>query len=387
VLIILVAVSAARAAGADAQALATTGGLVTAGLTFSLQQTLGDLVAGILLSARAPFEVGDWIAYDDDRMHTGRVVEINWRDTRLHTNEDVEIVVPNSLLSRASIMVFTKPRRISRRQVFFDVGYQHAPHDVIEVVREAISDPLFGVMQTPSPDVVLSSFEASAVRYTVRFFIEDFARREPIDSEMRMRLWYALHRGGIDFQFPRLDVEMLSKTMHDPESRMLRRAEALSRVDFLQKMAHEDVVALAKASKTRIFHQGEVVVRAGDTSTELYVVASGECVVRTDTGREVARLGAGDFFGEMALLTGEPRSATVAAVTPCTLHVLDAQTFRTVIARYPDKLEQVSKVVADRQAEIERRRGADISVELKAKQQETLLTRMRRFFSGGSSDE
>lgn len=382
IMMIVVAISAARAAGADAQALATTGGLVTAGLTFSLQQTLGDLVAGILLSARAPFEVGDWIAYDDDRQHVGRVVEINWRDTRLHTNDDVEVVVPNSTLSRASIMVFTRPRPISRRTVAFDVGYQHAPHDVIDAVRDAIHDPIAGVLASPSPDVILSSFEGSSVRFTVRFFVEDFPRRDVIDSEVRMRLWYALHRVGIDFQFPRLDVEVLQPATQDPEAKMQRRADALARVDFLGKMAQDDIRALARASRTRVFHPGEVIVRAGDTSTELFVLSTGECVVRTDTGREVARLGSGDFFGEMALLTGEPRSATVAAVTPCTLHVLQAEAFRSVIARYPEKLEQVSQVVAERQAEIERRRGADVSLQLKAQQQETLLTRMRRFFSG-----
>ncbi len=382
VLMIFVAISAARAAGADAQALATTGGLVTAGLTFSLQQTLGDLVAGILLSARSPFEVGDWIAYDDDFKHIGQVVEINWRDTRLHTNDDVEIVVPNSTLSKASIRIFTRPRPLSRRLVPFDVGYQHAPHDVIEAVNDAMRDPLSGVLATPTPDVILASFEASSVRFLVRYFIEDFPRRDVIDSEVRMRLWYALHRVGIDFQFPRIEVESLTPQHSDPEAKMHRRADALARVDFLGQMEHDDVVALAKSSRTRVFHRGEVIVRAGEQNTELYVVASGKCIVTNAQGRELATLGPGDFFGEMALLTGEPRSATVAAATPCTLHVLQAEAFRTVIARYPEKLEQVSKVVAERQAEIESKRGADVSQELKQKQQISLLSRMRRFFSG-----
>ncbi len=382
VLMIFVAISAARAAGADAQALATTGGLVTAGLTFSLQQTLGDLVAGILLSARAPFEVGDWIGYDDDARHIGRVIEINWRDTRLQTNDEVEVVVPNSTLSKAAIRIYTKPKPLSRRIVTFDVGYQHAPHDVVEAVRDAINSPLNGVLTTPKADVILVSFEDSAVRFAVRFFIEDFPRRDLIDSEVRMRLWYALHRVGIDFQFPRIEVETLTQQHLDPEAKMQRRADALSRVDFLGQMQHDDVLALAKSSRTRVFHHGEVIVRAGDSSTELYVLASGECVVTNAQGRELARLGPGDFFGEMALLTGEPRSATVSAVTPCTLHVLQAETFRTVIARYPEKLEQVSQVVAERQAEIEQQRGADVSQELKAKQQVTLLSRMRRFFAG-----
>lgn len=382
VLMIFVAVSAARAAGADAQALATTGGLVTAGLTFSLQQTLGDLVAGILLSARAPFEVGDWIGYDDDVQHIGRVVEINWRDTRLHTNDDVEVVVPNSTLSKAAIRIFTKPRPINRRTVTFDVGYQHAPHDVVAAVREALSHPLQGVLKTPGCDVILTTFADSAVRFSVRYFIEDFQRRDVIDSEVRMRLWYALHRVGIDFQFPRMEIETINPQLLDAEAKMQRRADALARVDFLGQMTPDDIAALARDSRTRVFHHGEAIVRAGDRSTDLFVVASGECIVTNPQGREIARLRAGDFFGEMALLTGEPRAATVSAATPCTLHVLHAETFREVIGHYPEKLEQVSKVVAERQAEMERTRGADVSQELKAKQQVTLLSRMRRFFAG-----
>lgn len=382
VLMIFVAISAARAAGADAQALATTGGLVTAGLTFSLQQTLGDLVAGILLSARAPFEVGDWIAFDDQRNNIGRVVEINWRDTRLLTNDDVEVVVPNSTLSKAAIRIFTRPRPHNRRSVFIDVGYHHAPHDVVAAVSEAIGSPLPGVLQTPRPDVILSDFGDSAMRFTVRFFIDDFQRRDAIESEMRMRLWYALHRAGIDFQFPRMEIETVSSQQMDPESKLQQRADALARVDFIGQMEQQDIMALARTARTRVFHRGEVIVRAGDTSTELYIVASGECVVSNEHGRELARLGAGEVFGEMALLTGEPRSATVSAATPCTLHVLQADAFRKVIVRYPEKLEHISKIVTERQAEIERQRGADISLELKAEKQLTLLSRMRRFFLG-----
>jgi CRP-like cAMP-binding protein len=183
-----------------------------------------------------------------------------------------------------------------------------------------------------------------------------------------------------------MDVQMVERAGLDPEAKLQRKEQALRRVDFLAQMQSDDIRALSSAAHTRVFHQGETVVRAGDTTTDLFVVASGECVVRTESGRELARLGEGDFFGEMALLTGEPRSATVAAVTPCTLYAVHAETFRTVIARYPEKLETVSRVVAERQAEIERRRGADVSLELKAQQQETLLTRMRRFFGGGSSN-
>jgi small-conductance mechanosensitive channel/CRP-like cAMP-binding protein len=379
-LMIFVAVSAARAAGADARSLATTGGLVTAALTFSLQQTLGDLVAGLLLSARAPFEVGDWIAYDGERQHVGRVIEISWRDTKLITSDEIEVVVPNSTLSRASILNFSQPSPTSRRQVSFEVGYEHPPELVRATILRALVDPIEGALRTPAADVLVAEYAASAVRYAVRYFIDDFARRDLIDSEVRTRLWYALRRAGVDFQYSHLDVRLLETRSARPESSAERRARALSRVDFLRRTDPEDLAALASATQIRLFHSGEVVVREGDTTTALYIVASGECVVRTEAGRELARVREGDFFGEMALLTGEPRSATVAASSECMLYEVPADAFHSVIARYPEKLEQISSVVSERQAEIGRSPGTDVTVEAKARQRETLLSRMRRFF-------
>jgi small-conductance mechanosensitive channel/CRP-like cAMP-binding protein len=379
-LMIFVAVSAARAAGADARSLATTGGLVTAALTFSLQQTLGDLVAGLLLSARAPFEVGDWIAYDAERQHVGRVVEISWRDTKLMTSDEIEVVVPNSTLSRASILNFSQPSPKSRRWVSFEVGYEHPPELVRGTVLRALEDPIVGILQAPSPDVIIADYAASAVRYSARFFIDDFARRDAIDSEVRTRLWYALRRAGVEFQFSHLDVRLLEPRGARAESAAERRARALAQVDFLRRTDPEDLAALAAATHTRLFHGGEVIVRAGDTTTALYLVASGECVVRTESGREIARVREGEFFGEMALLTGEPRSATVAAASECALYEVPADAFHRVIARYPEKLEQISSVVSERQAVRGRWMESESTVEAKAVARETLLSRMRRFF-------
>ncbi|MDP3276427.1 MAG: mechanosensitive ion channel family protein [Deltaproteobacteria bacterium] len=380
-LMLVVTIVAARTAGADPQALATTGGLVTAGLTFSLQQTLGDLVAGVLLSAKAPFKIGDWVGYDDSGRRVGRVVEINWRDTRLLTNDMVELIVPNSVLAKASILNFSQPVQDTRRIVSFDIGYHHPPHQVLEAARRAVTDGVDGVLQTPSLDVIVQGFEASSVRYAVRYFLADYRERDAVDSRVRVRLWYALRRAGIDFQFSHLDVRMLDTAPVDTDARAQNVEESLRSVDFLKQMDESDVTALAQAAIVRLFHRGETVVHAGETTTEMFIVTQGRCVVRTAEGRELAQLGVNEFFGEMALLTGEPRSATVCALEDTTLVTLDRETFRTVIARYPEKLERVSLVVAERQAAMDARKGADVTQKQKLEEQNTMLGRMRRFFA------
>ena len=102
---------ALRTAGVEPGSLLTTSALLTAAIALSLQETLGNLVAGLAIQMQRPFDVDDWIQFDTDIKHIGRVLEINWRATKVITLDDVEIVVPNAALAKASITNFTKPTR------------------------------------------------------------------------------------------------------------------------------------------------------------------------------------------------------------------------------------------------------------------------------------
>lgn len=387
-LYIIGTIAAAREAGADARALATTGGLVTAGLTFSLQQTLGDLVAGLLLQAEAPFKVGDWIAYDDDPSHVGRVVEINWRATKIVTDDMVEVAVPNSLLSKSPIINYQEPALPARRTVRVTVSYDTPPERMVSIAVAAAREAE-GVLQEPGPSCEVEEFAGSGVTYAVRFFVRDQARRIYIDASVRGRLWYSLRREGVPIVFPRTDVALV-----DPNgecggvaaAERTARADLFLHVDFLRVLAKEERVALAERARTERYATGETVVHEGNDDTEMYVVAEGELAVFTDRGhREFARIKRGEFFGEMALLTGEPRSATVRAVCPCTVHVIDKRVMQAIFDEHPKLLDVVSKAVATRQDELARTRGETVGEADSTSRHEGILTRMKLFFSRGES--
>lgn len=383
---IVTAIAAARAAGADAQSVATTGGLVTAGLTFSLQQTLGDLVAGLLLQAQAPFKVGDWIAYSDNPRQIGRVAEINWRATKVVTNDQIEVTVPNSLLGRAQIVNFVEPSPVMRRMFRFEVGYQHPPRVVQQAALAAARD-VEGVRASPQPVCWLIEFAGSAIAYHLVFFIDDVERREPIDSDVRVRLWYALRRAGIEFQFPRQELSLIDDAAARLEQERVehaRRLEVFDAIDVLAPLSREERARLAKTARTQLFVAGEPIVREGERSTEMFVIEQGEAVVVADRGRrEIARLGPRDFFGEMALLTGEARTATVRAATDCVACVIDKPTLEAVLAGHPGLLGEISHVVAERQRENARRRGEpDETRDQQALRESSLLAMMKRFFAG-----
>jgi small-conductance mechanosensitive channel/CRP-like cAMP-binding protein len=385
-LYIVVSIAAARGAGADARSLATTGGLVTAGLTFSLQATLGDLVAGLLLQGQAPFKVGDWIRYDDIPAHTGKVREINWRATTVVTLDQVEITVPNSVLAKALITNLNEPSPVMRRLVPFTVGYEHAPDAVIRMAIEALASA-DGVLASPPPICLVVELADAGIEYSLRFFIDDAARRDTIDSIARSRLWYAFRRAGIEFVFPRTDIAIVddgaSRAARD-QGEHDRRREAFERVDFLGPLGVEGRERLARAARTQLYSPAETIVHEGERSTEFYIVAEGQLAVLTDRGRaEVARLSPGAFFGEMALLTGEPRAATVRALEHCVLCVVDKKTFETVVGGHTGLIEQISHILAERQGEIARKRGEiDATGAQQALRESTLLERMKRFFGG-----
>jgi CRP-like cAMP-binding protein len=105
-------------------------------------------------------------------------------------------------------------------------------------------------------------------------------------------------------------------------------------------------------SRERLFTAGEEIVRQGDAGQELFVVVKGEVAVQVD-GNEVARLGPGGFFGEMSLLTGEPRSATVVAVDDVRAIAVAPDALRPDMEGDSDVVSRLGAVLAERQVALE----------------------------------
>jgi small-conductance mechanosensitive channel/CRP-like cAMP-binding protein len=350
-----VLLAALRMSGVELSSILTTSALLTAVVALSLQETLGNMVAGLAIQVQQPFDVGDWIQFDGELKHIGRVVEINWRATKVLTLDDVEVVVPNSTLAKAPITNFTKPAVHSRRSLYFPVPADVPPHLVQETILDALVGS-YGVLPEPPPSVVTNAFVDGNVEYWVRFFTDLFHQRDIVDGKARDRIWYALSRTNIALAAPnryvrRVEVSSSAQALKD-ESRTRVRAEALRNVDFLRDLSEERLHELATKSRIHLFAQGETVVRTGERTAEMFIVESGEASVRIEHSkpREVAVLRAGSFFGEMALMTGEPRNATVVAARPCALIVVDDDAMRSLLESTPELAGHVSQVIAERQA-------------------------------------
>jgi small-conductance mechanosensitive channel/CRP-like cAMP-binding protein len=390
VLVVVALFVALRTAGVDPSSLLTTSALLTAIVGLSLQDTLGNLFAGLSLQAQQSFNVGEWIQIDKEGQQLGQVVEINWRATKLRTSDNAELIIPNGQLARSVIINHSRPTRLARRIVSISVPYEFPTRTVHELIVRSLAN-LPGIAPTPEPVILTGGFNDFGIQYQVRYFVQEFDRRDPIDAMVRDRLWYALNRAGMPMATPnhRVQMEQLSgEQQRTAQDRSLQaRARAIRSIDFLKDLPDAAIQTLAEEARSELYEPGEVVVRQGDQGDTLYLCLSGELVVLHTPERgqrhEVARLSHGGMFGELSLMTGAPRTASVQAVSPCELLMIGKAAFSEILASNPDFTELITQRLTERQAMLlalekmspEDRRS---SVE---DQRGALLKRVREFFA------
>lgn len=369
----------------DASSLLTGGAVAAALFGFLMKDTLGNLLAGLAMQGERPFEVGDWIQFDQDKSRIGKVQEINWRSTKVKTLDDVEVIVPNSVLAQYPIVNFTKPDPWARRSIFFLAPYSEPTEKVRRIVLEAIADS-WGVLKHPPPSVVTNDFAENGVQYWVRIFTTEFDSRDRVDGGVRDRIWHALRRHDIVYPIPQRDVHM--KQPESAESRQLRRKQALQCVDFLNVLPPEFLDELAEAAQLRHYATGEVIIRQGDPGDELFIIIAGEVAaqIRRDDGSsvEVARLGPDSFFGEMSLMTGQKRSATIVATKGVDVFVIDHDDLAPILASSPEMVNVISETLEARQASLAAARSAAMGTPHVPQPKDTgILQRIREFFHLG----
>lgn len=378
--------------GFNVSGLIATSTVITAVIGLSLQDTLGNVMAGLALQLEGSVQAGDWILVGEKN---GRVSEVGWRSTLVETRNWETMVIPNSTLVRNAFVVLGRKEGQPpqwRRWVYFNVDYRFPPGDVIETVNEAVrAAPIEHVATEPMPQCVLMDFHDSYGRYAVRYWLTDLAVDDPTDSAVRTRTYFALNRAGIPLSIPAHAIfvteESRKRKASKTEEEIGRRRQALARVDFFDHLPEKDRERLVASLRHAPFSRGEVMTRQGAEAHWLYLIISGEAAVRVSAGdgaeKEVGRLKAGNFFGEMSLMTGRPRSATVVALSDVECYRLDKAAFQAVIDERPELAERVAEVLARREVDLEAARESLDEEALRRRRdaaKHDLLSRIRDFF-------
>ncbi|MGE3888161.1 MAG: cyclic nucleotide-binding domain-containing protein [Vicinamibacterales bacterium] len=358
------------------QLLATSAvGAVVVG--FALQDTLGNFFAGLAIQVEKPFRVGHWIRIGDNE---GKVQEVTWRATKLLTKDGQFLIVPNSAISGESILNYSEPTVPTRIDIDVGTGYERPPNEVRAAIRRALADaPL--VMQSLEPQIHLHNFGASALEFKVRFWIEDYGSELEARDQVRTRIWYEFRRQNIEIPWP-IQVEYSREEQPlRTEAHVAAAAGQLAGVDLFATLSPDARLSLSRAASDHLFAAGEAIVRQGEQGSSMFVVVEGTVkVVLEPSGQEVATIAAGGFFGEMSMLTGEPRTATVRAVDEVQVLEVAAPDIRALAEATPGLLEHISQVVAARRvglAQAEATAAAAASAQAHAPQ--PLLARIKAY--------
>ncbi|MFN2530819.1 MAG: cyclic nucleotide-binding domain-containing protein [Pyrinomonadaceae bacterium] len=330
-------------------ALFTTSAIFGVILGLALQDTLGNFFAGISLQADRPFQVGDVITVGAQR-HTGVVEEITWRAIKIRTFQNHIVLINNSHAAKEPIEVCPRGN-LNARLVYFNTLYTDSPAKTIHVVREAVREA-DNVSQKVAPVVRIRNLGDNGVDYEVKYWLEDYAKYNDTDALIRQRIWYAFRRAKLNFAFPTrtLYVERKSHAdLMDRDGGGL--VERLSAVDIFAPLSVDETRTLAQAAVRHVFAPGETVIRAGEPGSSMFVVHNGRVSVQVSENgrpRTVATLNEGDFFGEMALFTGEPRTANIVAEEETEVLEIGHAAMKQVFDRNPDLVESLSFIMAER---------------------------------------
>src|SRR6059036_3842335 len=356
--------------GINVVALVAIPTAATAVIGFALQDTLKRFFAGIMLGKLV------------------RVGKVDLGHVTILTPTDDLVMIPNNLVAQQEILNYNKPTPRHARTVLVDASYATPPLQVQSVLVET-AKAVPGVLHEPAPQAFVAAYKDSSIQYRLTFWGKDYGYAGAIEGQVLSYIWYAFQRHSIEIPFPQRAIHIMKA--EDERQVVAAKRErilgALSRIDFLSVLSPEELETVAQQAAVRVYLPGEAVVRQGDAGAEFFIILEGTADVRRGEGGKVATVATlhpMQFFGEMSLLTGEPRSATIVAQTKLEVVVVTKAVLERPIMGNPLLAERIGTVLAERKSGLaavqENLEHRDESTEVVEHWRTSLGSRIRRFF-------
>jgi small-conductance mechanosensitive channel/CRP-like cAMP-binding protein len=371
--------------GVELTPFLATSAVVGAVVGLALQDTLGNLFTGIALHTESPFHVGDWVKLGD---FEGKIEQVSWRATRLRTWYGDTLTIPNNEVSRRPILNYSLPKAPHSRTLQIGVSFQTPPNKVLSVLSGVV-DQVPGLPRDPAPSLRVVAYHDFAIQYEVRYHVSGYEDYRRVEGEILRLVWYHFRRHGIEIPFPVRNVYLhqAEPLVTSPEAPATRLERTLRGIDLFRPLTEDELRAAAGRFRHLHYAAGERIIQEGDDGNSFFVVDSGEVEVQKTLGgarRSLATLMEGQFFGEMALLTGERRAATVVASTDVDLFTIDKGAFHDVLVANPAIAVEISAILAERREALSQAEG-DTTARFepgtsKVAMKEHFLDRIRSYF-------
>ena len=315
----------------------------------ALQDTLGNLFSGLALQADQPFQIGDVISIPNKG--TGVIESITWRGVKIRTFQNKLLVIGNSILGKETVEVAPK-NNLNARLVFFNTLYTDSPTKTIQVIREAVRQ-VENVSTKLRPIVRIRNLGDNGIDWEIKYWLDDYSKYNTTDSLIRQRVWYAFRRENINFAFPTrtlyIEKEETSNLVIESENRIYER---IKEIELFAPLSEEETEKVADSAHLRVFAPDEAIVQKDQPGGSMFVIHKGSVEIQTtdEEGKKqiVGTLREGEFFGEMSMLTGEPRSANVVAREETQVLQIGKHCLKPILDNNPKLIAALSSIIEER---------------------------------------
>lgn len=362
----------------DLSAIVTTTTVITATIAFAMQSTLANALSGFSIQSDQLLSRGNWISIKEKNIF-GEITNVGFRYTTLKSLENQLVMVPNSVIMQ-NVVTFHGNRDAEEKpaqQVDVMLGYDMPPETAKSLLLKVLCDDR-EVLDVPEPLVRLISLNDSGITYQLRFFIVDPSRRIPVQDSIYSQVWYAVNRAGHSFPFPHRQI-ITAESRQPFEFSKEHIVSHLLDSGLFAMLEADNVSVLAEQSPINVYGVNEIVVRQGEGGSSLFIVLKGTLEVLVDE-MIVGSICQGSFFGEMSLLTGEPRSATVRAASEVWLAEITKEIMEPILRSNPVMLDTLSSILAEREKKSRTSRAIQNESAPVLPRNEDYLQRLKSFF-------
>ena len=367
--------------GFELTGILATSGLITAIVGFALQPNLSNIFSGIFVNIEQPFKPHDWITIGDQ---TGKVIDVSWRSTRLRSFQNTEITIPNETFAKSIVTNWDRPDKEDMSEgfhIFTTLSFHphHDPAHISELLFDALKKvrPVDGRPELDLQWVKFTGVDEFGLRFHIAFDCTSRMMKNSQENVVMLEIYKVMRHAGVNMtpgllqNFLKPDVglgalEQYTRSHKDFQSTLsdkgniynesIKNQVLLKQVPLFSNLDQDQIEIIAETSERLQFAKGQTIIKQGESDNRLFIIADGVVSIELNQAdgskTELGRLGVGEFFGEMALMTGEPRTADASALRSTLLLVVQKQTIKNIFSENNNFYNEMAKVLAERQVKL-----------------------------------
>lgn len=331
--------------GIKLETLAVVLGAIGFVLAFGLQGLSSDLASGVTLLLEQPIKVGDYVEIEGV---AGVVENVAIRSTVIRTAKGTAVVVPNTTITARNITNWNYQTTECCTEIALRIPRGYDPLVLMEVLLSVIrQEPR--VLASPAPKVYLKGIDDDALNFEARVWINQPIAADTIKSALYFLVEAELQAKGFDQRHG--GASALSSAPFDKATL----GELLRQVSYFESLNDTDLRHIIEEGYRKTLNADEVICRENDPGDSFYIILSGSVDVFVESiEKHVAVREAGEFIGEMSLLMGMPRTATLRTLEETTLFVVDRSNLQSLLQKQQGLADKISEELSKRQESLEK---------------------------------